>query len=176
MDPVHHDILIDQPRDEVFAYLSDVSRWPEFTDHFLVGWHLTREDTIGQGVGARCRTRGGRTQRFSYHDLTFAEVIPPRRILARGRGGKFNRTRAVIIVDLEPEAGGTRVNVSVETDPGLVTDKLMEIATRARARTGRKWAKALRRLRSILEEGEDRGRPATISGGARKPATGTPLR
>jgi hypothetical protein len=142
----------------------------------MIGWHLTREDTIGAGAGARYRTRGGRTQRFGYHDLTFAEVIPPRRIVARGRGGKFNRTRQVVIVDLEPQAGGTRVDMSVETEPGLLTDRIMETVTRSRARSKRRWGKALRRLRSILEDGEQRGRPATISGGARKPATGTPLR
>ena len=34
----------------------------------------------------------------------------------------------------------------------------------------------MRRLRSILEDGEGAGTPATISGGAGKPATGTPLR
>jgi hypothetical protein len=36
MNPVEHETHIDMSRAEVFAYLADISRWPEFTDHFLV--------------------------------------------------------------------------------------------------------------------------------------------
>jgi hypothetical protein len=176
MDPVTNEVLIDRPHGEVFAYLADIAHWPEFTDHFLGYWHLTREDSYGRGAGARYRTLR-RFDRFAYGDFTLYEVIPPRRIVARGRGGKFNRNRTVLVFELEPEgADATRVSLSVETLPALPTDKAMEIVLRSRAWSRRRWGKALRRLRSILEDGEERGRTVTISGGARKPATGAPIR
>ena len=48
MDPVTLNVTIDRPREEVFAYLSDVANHPEFTDHFLKGWRLTRPDSTDQ--------------------------------------------------------------------------------------------------------------------------------
>ena len=46
---------IARPREEVFEYLADIANHAEFTDHYLVDWHLTREDSYGQGAGARFR-------------------------------------------------------------------------------------------------------------------------
>jgi hypothetical protein len=174
MNPVRPAVQIDRPLAEVSAYLADIANWPEFTDHFLTRWHLTREDSYGAGAGARFRVHR-RLDRFSWADLTLYSV-EPRHILARGRIGKFNRSRWVIELDLEEAAGGTRVELSVATAPGLPTDRLMEALTFTTAFHRRRWGKALRRLRSILEDGEERGTRATISGGARKPATGPPLR
>jgi len=48
VDTVTLDITIDRPREEVFAYLSDVANHPEFSDHYLTDWHLTREDSEGR--------------------------------------------------------------------------------------------------------------------------------
>ena len=48
-----------RPREEVFAYLADVANHPEFTDHFLKDWRLTREDSEGRGAGARPEDRRG---------------------------------------------------------------------------------------------------------------------
>jgi hypothetical protein len=174
VNPVRQEAHIDRPRAEVMTYLADIANWPEFTDHFLVHWHLTREESYGAGAGARFRVHR-RLDRFGWADLTFAEV-EPRHILARGRLGKFNRTRWVVEVHVGDASGGAHVELSVATAPGLPTDRLMEALTFTTAFHRRRWGKALRRLRSILEDGEERGTRATISGGARKPATGTPLR
>jgi Polyketide cyclase / dehydrase and lipid transport len=174
MNPVRHETHIDRPRAEVIAYLADIANWPEFTDHFLIRWHLTREESYGAGAGARFRLHR-RLDRFSWADLTLAQV-EPRYILARGRLGKFNRSRWVVELHVEDAGGGAQVELSVATAPGLPTDRLMEALTFTTAFHRRRWGKALRRLRSILEDGEERGTRATISGGARKPATGTPLR
>jgi hypothetical protein len=48
----------------------------------------------------------------------------------------------------------------------------MEKFLRVPAATTRCHRRALERLRSILEAGEGRGARTTLSGGARKPATG----
>src|SRR5918998_2022583 len=126
MNPVQHELHISRPHAEVVAYLGDLANWPEFTDHFLTRWHLTREDSWGQGAGARFRIRR-RLDRFGFADLTFHEFSPRGRILARGRSGKFNRTRWIVTVDLDDDAGGTRVRLTVQTAPGLPTDRLMEV-------------------------------------------------
>ena len=63
MDPVTLHVNIDRPREEVFAYLADVANHPEFTDHFLKSWRLTREESAGRGAGARYK-QDGRFDRF----------------------------------------------------------------------------------------------------------------
>jgi hypothetical protein len=175
MNPVSHDVHIDRPLAEVMAYLGDIAHWPEFTDHFLHHWHLTREDSFGPGAGARFRVHR-RLDRFSWGDLTFAEITARGRILARGRMGKFNRIRWIVVVECNEDAGGTRAAFTVETHPRLPTDRLMEALTFTKAFHRRRWGKALRRLRAILEDDEERGTAASIAGGARKPATGAPIR
>jgi uncharacterized protein YndB with AHSA1/START domain len=163
MEPVSVSVSIDRPREEVFAYLVDIANHPEFTDHYLVDWHMTRVNTEGRGAGGRFRFTAP-LNRFDWADVTFVEVDAPRRIVQAGRGGKYNRTRLRSVFDLEPgSAGTTRVTLTVETRPGNAGDRFME-ALGQRGWLKRKSAKALRRLRSILEEGEERGRRATIAG------------
>lgn len=170
MNPVTVSIDIDKPREELFDYLADVANHPEFCDHFLTDWRLTREDSYGTGAGARFKgTR--RLTRYGWADMALVEVDPPRQMVAHGRGGMFNRIRAVTVWSLESGAGGiTHVEVTTETAPATATDRMSEaLGQRAWARRG--WRKALRRLRAIAEEDRERGRRATISGGPRKPAS-----
>jgi uncharacterized protein YndB with AHSA1/START domain len=164
MDPVTAHVLIDRPREEVFDYLADIANHPEFTDHFLKDWHLTREDSYGRGAGARFKVAAP-GNRFSWSDSTFVEVDPPFRIVEAGRGGKYNRIKTTGVYTLTPGPGRTtRVEFTNEVEPALLTDRLLE-KLGARSWLKRKNRKALRRLRSILEEGEGRGKRATIAGG-----------
>jgi uncharacterized protein YndB with AHSA1/START domain len=171
VDPVTVEVIIARPREEVFEYLADIANHAEFTDHFLVDWRLTREDSYGVGAGARYRITAP-LNRFAWADSTITDLEPPRLIVQRGRTGKFNRNLTREVYELEDAAGGTtRVAYTIETKPRLPSDRLME-AIGGRGWRRRKSAKALRRLRSILEEGLDRGHRVTVSGGARKPASG----
>ena len=162
MDPVTNAVTIDRPRDEVFDYLSDIANHPEFSDHYLKDWRLTRVDSVGRGAGARFRLDAP-FQRFGWADMTFIEVERPYRIVAAGRGGKFNRNKTFNTWTLTPSGSGTRVEFSTETEPALVTDRIME-GFGLRRWFNRGTRKALRRLQSILEENEDRGRRATVAG------------
>ena len=83
--------------------------------------------------------------------------------MAVGRGGKFNRIKTFASWTLEPAGGGTRVEFVFETEPALPTDRLVE-AFGFRGWFKRKSDKALRRLRAILEDNEDRGTRATVAG------------
>ena len=162
MDPIELSITIDRPREDVFEYLADIANHPEFTDHYLKKWHLTRVDSYGRGAGARFWTDAPR-QRFAWGDMTFVAVEPPRRIAAVGRGGKFNRIKTFAEWKLEPTSGGTRVEFVFETEPALPTDRLME-AFGYRPWMRRNATKGLKRLRGILEDDEGRGARATVAG------------
>jgi uncharacterized protein YndB with AHSA1/START domain len=160
-------IVVSAPRERVFDYLQDIANHPEFTDHYLVDWHLTRIDSVGRGAGARFRVKAPRN-RFSWADVTFTEVDRPYRIVEVGRTGKENRVRTLGVYDLVPAASGsTRVRFTLETVPATFSDRLMEgLGGRAWAR--RKSERALRRLRGILESEDGRhaaARRVTVAGG-----------
>jgi uncharacterized protein YndB with AHSA1/START domain len=162
VDPFTVEATISLPREQVFEYLADISNHAEFTDHYLVDWHLTREDPYGKGAGARFRVKAP-LARFSWADVTFAEVQPPYRIVERGRGGKFNRIRMLGTYTLSDGAGGTtKVEFTFETEPVMPSDRLLE-AFGGRGWTKRQAARAMRRLRRILEEDRDRGRRVTVA-------------
>jgi uncharacterized protein YndB with AHSA1/START domain len=162
VDPVTNSITIGRPREEVFDYLADIANHPEFSDHYLKDWRLTRVDSVGRGAGARFRLDAP-FQRFGWADMTFIEVERPYRIVAVGRGGKFNRNKTYTTWTLSPSGEGTRVEYSTETEPKLPTDRLME-AFGLRRWFRRGGRKALSRLQSILEEDHDRGARATVAG------------
>ncbi len=163
MDPITVSATISRPREEVFEYLADIANHPEFTDHYLVDWRLTREDSYGRGAGARFRIKAP-LARFAWGDMTFAEVQRPYRIVEHGRSGKYNRVRMLGTYTLTPGASGTTVvDYTFETEPVMPSDRLMEMFG-GRSWTRRQAAKAMRRLRRILEEDRDRGQRATIAG------------
>jgi uncharacterized protein YndB with AHSA1/START domain len=161
VEPFTVSTTIAKPREQVYDYLADIANHAEFTDHYRVDWHLLRADPVGAGAGARFRVKAP-LQRFSWADTTFAEMQPPFRIVERGRGGKYNRIRMLGTYTLTPGPGGTtKVQYTYETEPSQISDKLMENFG-GRSWSRRKAAKAMRRLRSILEEGRDRGRRASV--------------
>jgi uncharacterized protein YndB with AHSA1/START domain len=163
VDPVVASIVVARPREVVFEYLVDIANHAEFTDHYMEDFRLTRIDSVGQGAGARFRLDAP-LARFSWGDVSFVEVEPPYRIVALGRGGKFNRIAMTTIWTLDPApGGGTHVEIMVETVPPLPTDRIMEAITGFRGWMGRNVRKSLRRLQAILEEDVDRGRRATVA-------------
>lgn len=163
MDPVTVSVVIDRPREEVFEYLADIANHAEFTDHYLKDWRLTREESYGRGAGARFRVAAP-FNRFPWADVTLTQVERPYRIIEEGRTGKFNRMRMRGTYELLPgSANTTRVQFTNEIEPKTLSDSLLE-SFGARGWMKRKNAKALRRLRTILEEDRDRGRRPTVAG------------
>jgi uncharacterized protein YndB with AHSA1/START domain len=164
VDPVTASVVIGRPREEVFDYLADIANHPEFSDHYMDEFRLTRLDSVGTGAGARFHLDAP-LNRFSWGDMTFVQVERPYRIVALGRAGKFNRNRTTTIWTLDPApGGGTHLEVMTETEPALLTDRIVETLTGYRGWMKRSLGKSLRRLQAILEEDVDRGRRATVSG------------
>src|ERR671939_670123 len=83
VDPFTVSTTISRPRQEVFEYLADIANHAEFTDHYLVDWHLTRVESYGKGAGARFRIKAP-LARFAWGDMTFADLQPPYRIVEHG--------------------------------------------------------------------------------------------
>jgi uncharacterized protein YndB with AHSA1/START domain len=164
MDPVTVSTVISAPREQVFDYLQDIANHSEFTDHYIVDWHLTRIDSVGRGAGARFRVKAP-GNRFSWGDATFIEVDRPHRIVEAGRTGKNNRIRTLGTYELATGASGTtRVRFTLETAPVTISDRLLE-SLGARRWLKRKGARSMRRLRAILEDGEQRGARVTVAAG-----------
>ncbi len=166
MDPVTVSVIVDRPREQVFDYLQDIANHPQFTDHYLRDWHLTRIDSVGRGAGARFRVKvPPPAGRFSWGDVTFVEVQRPHRIVEVGRTGKANRVRTLGVYELAPAAGGTtRVQFTIETRPVTLSDRLLE-GLGARSWTRRQNARAMRRLRAILEGERQAGSRIAVAGG-----------
>ena len=118
----------------------------------------------GTGAGARYRI-AKRGHRFGWADMNLVEVQRPWRLVAVGRGGKYNRIKTFQSWELEPASGGgTRVEWTYETEPALPTDRLLESFGRQRRWSRRRGRRALKRLQSILEEDRGRGARATVAG------------
>ena len=162
MDPVTVSVLIAKPREEVFHYLADVANHPEFLDHFIENFRLLREDSYGRGAGARFKVRK-RFNRFGWGDFMFIEVDSPRRIVAVGRAGKYNRVKTYFEWTVEPAGSGTKVELTAESEPAQPSDRLFDPLGR-RSWFRRKANRALRRLQNILEDGTNRGARATVAG------------
>jgi uncharacterized protein YndB with AHSA1/START domain len=164
VDPVTATVTIGRPREEVFDYLADIANLPEFSDHYMDHFRLTRVDSVGEGAGARFHLDAP-LARFSWGDLSYVELNRPHRIVAIGRGGKFNRNKTTTIWTLDPSSGGgTELEMMTEVEPALPTDRFMESVTGYRRWMKRNVRKSLRRLQSILEEDYDRGERATVAG------------
>jgi uncharacterized protein YndB with AHSA1/START domain len=171
VDPLTVSTVISAPREAVFEYLEDIANHPEFTDHFLGEWNLTRVNPVGRGAGARFRIAAP-GMRFNWAEVTFAEVERPSRIVEVGRSGKNNRIRTLGVWQLDPgPSGGTRVSFTLQSWPVKLSDRLME-SFGARRWLRRKHQRALKRLRAILEQdpatsarAAKRGERVTVAGG-----------
>jgi uncharacterized protein YndB with AHSA1/START domain len=162
VDPFTVTATVARPREEVFEYLADIANHAEFTDHFLKDFRLTREQSYGRGAGARYRVNMP-LNRFPWADTTIVEFDPPYRLVEQGRAGKYNRIKVSTEYRLLEGAGDTtRIELTSETEPALITDRLLE-KLGARRWLRRQNRRALRRLQSILEDNELRGRRATLA-------------
>jgi len=172
MGPFGAEIEIDAPRERVFAIIADFGHRPSFTDHFLIGFHLTRIESSGIGAGARFRV--GSPLRSVWMDTAIAELEKPYRIVERGHGGRANRIPSTTVWELTEGAGSlTGVRVSHWTEPSSPLDRALEVVAGNSVWEQRGWHQALRRLRDRLESGTVAPAPVVVAGG-NPHATGIP--
>jgi len=148
MGPVSATTSIDVPRERVFEAISDLAVRPAFCDHFMHDFHLARLPTTGLGAAARFRISppGAST----WMDSAITE-IEPYLVREHGRCGRSNRTAVTTTWELLEGAGSmTTVRLTFWTEPGTHADRARELLGAGRWYR-RKWARALRRLRELLE-------------------------
>ena len=166
MNAISASVTIGAPPERVYEILLDLSARPAFTDHFMSELHLQR---ILPGVGASARFQTGPRRNRIWMETVLTEADAPTRIAERGRGGRLDRIPIFTDWELRQVAGPrTEVTVSFRTEPGLRSDRMMEMGSRLWYR--RRWGRALSRLRDIVESQAAPER-IQIAGGNRVPTT-----
>jgi uncharacterized protein YndB with AHSA1/START domain len=110
MAPITTTAEIARPPAQVFAYVTDPSRFVEW-QRIVVSGHMDGE--APHGVGARCLTtrRIGFAERPVTSEIT--HIDPPRTWGVRGVDGPI---RAIVNVTVDPLENGRRSRVTIELD------------------------------------------------------------
>jgi uncharacterized protein YndB with AHSA1/START domain len=160
MGPISLRIDVDAPRERVFDFICDLANRPGWTDHFIHEYRLERIPPTGQGAAARFRVNG--PPGIHYMELVIAKAERPHLIEETGRGGRWDRVPIRAAWELTEEAAVTEVRFTFWTEPANHFDKLRE---RGRSRWWRRrWARALRRMRELIEAGDASAERAVVAG------------
>ncbi len=171
--PVSAKVAIDAPRERVFGFVAELASRPAFTDHFIGPYRLERIPSSGVGAAARFRT-GPRSFRV-WMESVVDELEPPHRIVERGHAGREDRIPVFCAWELLAGAGSTtEVSVSFWSEPSHPIDKVRE-RLGARGWYRRRWARALRRLKHVLE-GDQSPAPVAVAGEDRIPVLPSAVR
>jgi uncharacterized protein YndB with AHSA1/START domain len=110
MAPLSTTIEVARPPEQVFAYVTDPTRFVEW-QHGVVGGHMDRDGPLG--VGDKCLTtrRIGGAERSVASQIT--HVDPPREWGVRAIDGPI---RATVDVTVTPLNEGQRSRVTIELD------------------------------------------------------------
>jgi uncharacterized protein YndB with AHSA1/START domain len=122
-------VEIARPAEEVFSYVTDPSRFPEWQQGVTSG---RMEGGGAHGVGARCITarRIGGSDRAATSEVT--EISPPNRWTVRGLDGPI---RAIVNVTVErlDETARSRVTIEVDFEGHGIGKLLVPLVVRRQA-------------------------------------------
>ncbi len=163
MGPITLTTSVDAPRERVFEFISDLGVRPAWTDHFARDYRLERIPPRGEGAAARFRVDA--PAGVTYMETVIAEAARPHRIVEHGRGGRLDRLPMRLVWELR-EGPTTTVSITFWTEPANTVDRIREIGRSRWWR--RRWAKALRRMRELIESGAEAPR-IEVAGGDRRP-------
>lgn len=146
MGPVTVTTCIDRPREEVFAFLDDLSNHAGFLNHYLVDWKFSGP---ARGIGAKATARVSAPGSQDWIEFEVVDAKPAERIVEEGVGAKGKRrTRGTYFLSDRPD-GGTDVAFKLEWLAAPRGETLIAPLTRAFLR--RSNGKGLKRLRRQLE-------------------------
>ena len=147
MPPIVSDIEIARPPEEVYAYVTDPARFPEW-QHDVVRVRLAGDRPPRLGARFTTTRRIGRVEQTTTQEII--ELDPPRRWVVRGVDGPM-RPNADLTV--EPLEGGRRSRVTIALDfEGHGFGKLLplDVIRRMAAKGG---ARSYQNLKERLEQG-----------------------
>ena len=140
---VENVIRIERPREEVFAFLSDLENLPRWDPAIEVTWK-TSPSSVGVGTTYR-QIRSAPEKREEVLEVTAFD--PPRRLIVDGEIGPF---RARIGFALEVAAEATRLTNWVELEPPSIISRV--VVPLAASQIKAAIASNLERLKRILED------------------------
>jgi hypothetical protein len=145
MARAEHSVVIEQPPDKVFAYVSDPSNWPEWQTSAL---EATQEPPGAMSAGARIRevTKFLGKRMESVMEVTVYE--PGREFSLKVVSGPIPFHVRQMFESLD---AGTKIDVVIEGEPGGFFKLAEPLVVRA---VGRELANNLATLKDILEAGE----------------------
>ena len=144
MAPIVSSIDIDRPPDDVFSYVSDPSRFPEWQRD------VVRVEGDGRpGPGARFATtrRIGGVERTMVQEVT--ERTPPRRWVVRGVDGPIRPSAEVTVAPLDGGAS-SRVTFALDFEGDGIGKALLPMVRR---QTTKAAPVSYRNLKERLERG-----------------------
>jgi polyketide cyclase/dehydrase/lipid transport protein len=159
--PVVVSITVERPQRQVFAFLDVLGNHRAITDHVLVDWTLSGPRS---GVGARARMRSNVPGPKQWLDMEVIASRAPESNTERtiGAGGKRHTTGTYTLAPAP--RGGTRVEFAFRWERAPLGDRLLAPLLRAYLR--RANARALQRLKALLERPEDEQRPPVATAAA----------
>jgi hypothetical protein len=143
MKPITVSVVVDRPREEVFAHLDALANHEAFTDHFM---HDFTFSGPAAGVGAKAHFR---TRPNDWMDLEVLESQAPVRTVERtvGAGGK-RVTRGTYTLTEQPD-GRTLVEFELIYEQGPASERMAAPLVRSILRRANE--RAMERLREVLE-------------------------
>jgi uncharacterized protein YndB with AHSA1/START domain len=163
--PITVTTSIDAPRERVFDFICDLATRPSWIDHFAGDYRLERIPASGRGAAARFRIDA--PAGVQYMETVIAEADRPYRVVEHGRGGRLDRVAIRLVWELE-SGPTTTVKLTFWTAPPSIFDRIREFGRERWWR--RRWAKALTRMRDLIESGAAVGR-IEVAGADRVPTT-----
>ncbi|AZC14475.1 MULTISPECIES: SRPBCC family protein [unclassified Microbacterium] len=126
-------VVIARSRSDVFAYLTDAGRRPEW-DETVISETLTSAAPVGVGSTIHSRMRVmGREVEF---DWRVTEFVPPGRMAIVSTRGTFPTS---LLFDLADHAAGTRVSATIDGEPSgmlRLVEPMIEDTIRSTLATG----------------------------------------
>ena len=147
--------------EDVFDVVSDLSRRPAFTDHYMKDFRLARSNPVGSGASARFLLN---RRLFSERaEVRITDCERPRRMAEEGRIGRRGRSTLAVAYELEAADGGCRIEVATSSEPKTAVDRFRQRGLQRWVRRSTK--KSLDRLRRLLEEPDaEVGERVTVAG------------
>ena len=152
MRPFTVHTTISAPPEAVFDFVGDLANGPAWTGHLAEDYRLARAKSAGLGAGARFRTNPPGPH--VWVEIANAEYERPRRIVQKGRHGRVGRSASEAVFEFKPDSGGTRVELTMWTEPGHRWDAVKE-KLGARRWLSREARIMLKRLRGVFEDPPD---------------------
>ncbi|MCX3058890.1 SRPBCC family protein [Streptomyces beihaiensis] len=148
MSAIREDIVVDRTPEDVFTYMTDPSRLPEWQKSALSSQRVGEEGPYG--VGSRIRVTRHVGQRDIPMTMEVTEFEPPRAFSLRGIDGPV---RGHVHGEVAPLDDGRRSRVTLELDfEGHGVGKaLVPLVVRPQAR--KELPDSERRLKEHLEQG-----------------------